>query len=431
MKKIISRRDFAAKAVKASLAFTIIPRFVLGGKGFIPPSDKLTVGFIGTGKQGRNLQGSFSKKTQLIAGADVDSQKLALFKTMTEKSYAETNGQSSWKGFTTYADFRQLLERKDIDGVVIATPDHWHALATILAANAGKHVYCEKPLGHSVEEGRMMVDAVKRNNIVLQTGSMQRSRKDFRYACELVRNGYVGDIKEVLVSVGEGAVPCYLPPQAVPAVLNWDMWVGPAPFHEFNAELAPPVEKDIYPNWRNYREYGGGYVSDWGAHMFDIAQWALDKDNSGPVKFIPPDGKNYRALTMIYDNGIVMKHEDFGRGNGVRFIGTKGSLDISREYLDSTPANIATATIQPNEIHLYESEDHHMDWVNAVKNNKTPICNAETGHRTSSVCCIANIAYWLNRPLEWDPSKEKFKGDKSANKLLRSSSRNEWKIPQV
>jgi len=347
---------------------------------------------------------------------------------MTEKAYAEANEQSSWKGFTAYADFRELLGRKDIDAVVVATPDHWHAMATIMAANAKKHVYCEKPLAHSVEEGRMMADAVKRNNIVLQTGSMQRSRKNFRYACELVRNGYVGDIKEVLVSVGQGAVPCYLPPQPVPSVLNWDMWVGPAPFHEFNAELAPPVEKDIFPNWRNYKEYGGGFVSDWGAHMFDIAQWGLGMDASGPVKFIPPDGKEYKALTMIYDNGIVMKHEDFGRGNAVRFIGTKGNLDISREYLDSNPPNIVTAVIQPGEIHLYESEDHHMDWIDSIKKGKSPICDVETGHRTSSVCCIANIAYWLDRPLEWNPVKEKFKGDKAANKLLKAHSRNEWKL---
>ncbi len=426
-KHTISRRNFINRSAKASIAFTIIPRFVLGGKNFTAPSDKLTTGFIGTGKQARGLMKSFAAKTQVVAGADVDSKKLDLFKSMTEKAYAEANDQSSWKGFSAYGDLRELIARKDIDAVIVATPDHWHALATIMAADAKKHVYCEKPLAHSVEEGRMMVEAVKRNNIILQTGSMQRSRKNFRVACELVRNGYVGDIKEVLVSVGQGAVPCYLPPQQVPAELNWDMWVGPAPFHAFNAELSPPVEKDIFPNWRNYKEYGGGMVSDWGAHMFDIAQWALDKDRSGPVTFIPPNGNDIKSLTMIYDNGIVMKHEDFGRGNAVRFIGTKGMLDISREFLDSNPATIATATISASETHLYQSDDHHIDWIDSIQKNKQPICDVETGHRTSSLCCVANITYWLNQKLEWDPVKEKFRGNKHADKLLKATSRNEWK----
>ncbi|HEY8893742.1 MAG TPA: Gfo/Idh/MocA family oxidoreductase, partial [Niastella sp.] len=177
--KNISRRRFIENTVKASLAFTIVPRFVLGGNGYVAPSDKLNVGFIGTGKQGRLLMKYFWGKVQMVAGSDVDSQKLALFKTLTEKQYAEEKQQAAYNGLATYADFREMLERKDIDAVIIASPDHWHAVHTIMAANAGKHVYCEKPLAHSVEEGRAMVDAVKRNKVVLQTGSMQRSWKNF------------------------------------------------------------------------------------------------------------------------------------------------------------------------------------------------------------------------------------------------------------
>jgi predicted dehydrogenase len=273
-----------------------------------------------------------------------------------------------------------------------------------------------------------MVNAVKHNKVILQTGSMQRSSKNFRQACELVRNGYLGDIKEVLVNVGAAAIPCELPEQPVPAELNWPMWVGPAPTHAFNAILSPPVEEDIFPRWRNYKEYGGGILSDWGAHMFDIAQWALDKDNSGPVEFLPPDGKERKTLHMVYDNGIVMKHEDFGRGFGVRFIGSKGSLDISRSFIDSKPDNIATTIIQPNEIHLYKSDDHQQDWLDAIKSGKQPICNAETGHRSSSVCSLGNIAYWLKRPLTWNPKKEKFKNDKEANKLVKANINGEWKL---
>ena len=427
-KKNLSRRNFVAQTLKASLAFSIVPRFVLGGKGYTTPSDLLTIGFIGTGKQARGLVKGFSSKAIVLAGADVDSQKLDLFKHNTESLYAAARAKLTYSGFTAYHDFNEILTRKDIDGIVVATPDHWHAVATIMAANAKKHVYCEKPLAHSVEEGRAMVDAVKRNNIILQTGSMQRSNANFRHACELVRNGYLGDIKEVLVNVGKPGIPCDLPEQTIPTTLNWDAWVGPATMRNFNAELAPPVEKDIFPNWRNYKEFGGGILSDWGAHMFDIAQWALDKDRSGPVKFFPPDGKDYNTLTMVYDNGIIMKHQDFGRGFGVRFIGTKGTLDISRSFLDSNPSEIAKATIGANETRLFSSNDHHGDWLSAIKSGKQPICDVETGRRTSSLCCIANIAYWVNRPLQWDPVKEKFKGDKEANAMLKAPLRGDWKL---
>lgn len=422
-----SRRSFVKNTLAASVGAMIIPRFVMG-RGYLAPSDRINLGFIGTGKQARGLVRGFAGKAQVVAGADVDSKKLALFQQITEKLYADAKEKIDYKGFNAYADFRQLLDRKDIDAVVIATPDHWHAVHTIMAANAKKHIYCEKPLAHSIEEGRSMVNAVKRNKVVLQTGSMQRSWKNFRQACELVRNGYVGDIKEVLVNVGKPAIPCDLPEQTIPAELNWPMWVGPAPFHSFNAVLSPPVEQDIFPNWRNYKEYGGGILSDWGAHMFDIVQWALDKDNSGPVQFLPPDGKDRKTLHMVYDNGIIVKHEDFGRGFGVRFIGSKGSLDISRSFIDSKPENIATTIIQSNKIHLYKSDDHHQDWLDCIKSGKQPIADVETGHRTASVCCLGNIAYWLNRPLTWNPKKEKFKNDDEANKLVKANINGDWKL---
>ncbi len=423
-----NRRKFITDAAKATLAFTIVPRFVLGGKGYLAPSDKINLGFIGTGKQGRGLLKSFADKAQVIAGADVDSQKLALFQANAEKLYAAATGAVSYKGFKAYADFQELLHRKDIDAVVIATPDHWHAVHTVMSANAGKHVYCEKPMAHSIEEGRAMVNAMKKNKKVFQTGSMQRSWKNFRQACELVRNGYIGKIKEVLVCVGDPAIPCNLGEETKPANLDWENWVGPAPFHAFNAELSPPVEKDIFPNWRLYKEYGGGMVSDWGAHMFDIAQWGLGMDNTGPVKIIPPEGNALKGLTLIYANGIPVKHVDFGRNYGVRFIGEKGKIDISRDYLDSDPANIATATIQPNEIRLYNSPDHYTDWLDCIKTGKQPICDAETGHRTSSLCCLTNIGYWLRKPLDWDPIKEQFTNSPEANQLVKANIRGKWKL---
>lgn len=414
-----SRRSFIKHTTRAAIAFTIIPRYVLGGKGFIAPSDQINIGFIGTGKQSRDLLNSFFEKAQIVAGSDVDFNKLELFRTRTEKAYANMKGLSSYKGFKGYKDFRNLLERKDIDGIIVATPDHWHAIASIMAALAGKHVYCEKPLAHTVMQGRAMVNAINENHLVLQTGSMQRSWKNFRHACELIRNGYIGKISEVLVSVGDPAIPCDLAGEPLPENLDWTRWLGPNPYRPYNSILSPPVEQDIYPMWRKYSEYGGGILSDWGAHMFDIAQWALDMDRSGPLKFIPPDGKEHSTLTMIYANGVVMKHENFGRGYGVRFIGEKGKIDISRDYLDSNPSNIVNAVIQPGEVQLYHSDDHYQNWLDGIKTGRQPICDAETGHRTSSVCAIANIAYKLRRPLTWDPELEKFKDDAEANELLK------------
>ncbi|HLO79679.1 MAG TPA: Gfo/Idh/MocA family oxidoreductase [Chitinophagaceae bacterium] len=424
-----SRRRFIRQSALAAASFYIVPRFVLG-KGYTAPSDMFGLGFIGSGKQARGLMNQFKKQpVRIIAAAEVDATKLNLFKSLAEKAYAEASDKTPTGGFKGYPDYRQLLADPSIDGVVIATPDHWHAYQAVKAAEAKKHIYLEKPLTRTLAEGRAVVNAVKKNKVVLQTGSMQRSWKNFRSACELVRNGYIGKIKEVLVNVGDPAIPCNLGEEVKPPHLDWEGWIGPATYHPFHSELSPPVEKDIFPMWRKYREYAGGILSDWGAHMFDIAQWGLGMDESGPVQFNPPkDPAAVRGLEMIYANGVVLKHVDFGRGFGVRFVGEKGTIDISREYFDSNPANIATATIQPGETKLYVSDDHYADWLNACRKGSQPICPAETGHRSNSVCALANIAYELRRPLKFDPVKETFKGDKEANKLLLPRFREGWKI---
>jgi predicted dehydrogenase len=424
-----SRRRFVKQSLQAGLAFTIVPRFVLG-RGYTAPSDRINLGFIGTGKQGKILLGYFQKNTQtrVLAGCDVDSRKLESFQLLANKLAAEKSDTETYKDLKLYADFRELLDRKDIDAVVIATPDHWHAVQSVMAADKGKHVYCEKPMAHSVGEGRAMVNAMKRNKVIMQTGSMQRSSDRFRDAVNLVRSGAIGKVKEVLVMVGEPAIPCDLPEMPVPANLNWDAWIGPSVVHSYHTELSPPLEQDIYPHWRNYKEYGGGLLSDWGAHMFDIAQWGLDMDRSGPVKFEPPTGNAVQGLTMTYKNGIVMRHVDFGRKYAVRFIGENGSIDVSRSFLDSKPENIITTQPGANAKKVYFSNNHYQDWIDGIKNNIQPICDVETGHRSSSVCALANIAYWLRRPLEWDPEKEQFKNDKEANALLMPRMRAPWKV---
>jgi predicted dehydrogenase len=424
-----SRRQFVKQGFQAAVAFTIIPRFVMGGKGYLAPSDRITLGFIGTGKQGKILAGYFHKNTdtQIIAGSDVDSKKLAAFHQHVQKQASEKTGQE-YKSFSPYPDFRELLQRKDIDAVVIATPDHWHAVQTVMAANAGKHVYCEKPMAHSVGEGRAMVNAVKKNKVAFQTGSMQRSWDKFRNAVDLVRNGYIGQVKEVLVTVGDPAIAFGLPGMPVPEYLNWDAWVGPSVVRPYHTELSPPIEQDVYPHWRNFKEYGGGSLSDWGTHMFDIVQWALDKDRTGPVKFDPPSGNAVKGLTMTYNDGIVMKHVDFGRKYAVRFIGEKGVIDVSREFLDSNPAAIVYTPFSSGDKRVYSTNNHYQDWINSIKTGKPTVADVETGHRTSSVSALANIAYWLRRPLEWDPKNEQFKNDAEANALLTPPVRAPWKL---
>jgi predicted dehydrogenase len=422
--KSLSRRDFLGRSVAAAAALTLVPRHVLGGAGYTPPSDEITLGFIGTGMQGRGLGNEFAKRARVVAGCDVYPAKLERFVTTVEN--ASSQAGKTAKGIRRYSDFRELLADKGIDAVVIATPDHWHAVQVIEAVKAGKDVYCEKPYAHSIEEGRLMVQAVEKYKRINQTGNMQRSWKTFRTACQLVRNGHLGNLVEVKVCCGPPPQKYDLQPEAKPAGLDWDLWIGPAVYNAFNAELAPPVDRDIFPNWRNYKEYGNGMTADWGAHMFDIAQWGLGKDNSGPVAVYPPEGKKRKYLTFEYDNGVRMTHEDFGRGYAVRFIGTKGIIDISRGFLEALPAEILTHEFTDTEVKLYESDDHYQNWLDSIKTRRQPICTAEVGHRTATVCLLANICYELQRPLSWDPVKESFINDSEADKLRSGYLRSPW-----
>ena len=427
----LSRRRFIGQALTATAGVYIVPRHVLGGKGFTAPSDEIVLGFIGTGKQSKGLQRRFMEQsgTRVLAGCDVDKLKLERFEQIAKDYYAEKAGQADFKGVKLFSDFNELLEMSEIDAVVIATPDHWHAIQTVRAAAAGKDIYCEKPMSHTVEEGKAMIEAVNKYNRVFQTGSMQRSRESFHKACELVYNGYIGDIRQVLVSVGPPPIPCRLPDEPTPAYLDWNNWNGPAPERGYNPELSPHISNDIFPHWRNYAEYGGGMVTDWGAHMFDIAQWGLGMDRSGPVSFVPPGGNDPKeGMKFYYENGIEMIHQDFGRGNAVRFIGTEGTIDISRSFLESTPENIVQAEIKSSDKRLYNSRDHYGDWLNAIRNRTQPICDVETGHRSASVGNLANIAYKLKRKLTWDPVKEKFKKDQGANQLLGKVMRAPWSL---
>lgn len=428
-KHALSRRQFIGRTAALSAVF-IIPRHVLGGKGYTAPSDRITLGFIGNGRQGNGLLNSFlnTGEVQVLATSDVYKVKRDDFKRKVNAFYAKQSDRSDYKGCVDYNDFRELLERKDIDAVVIASPDFWHAVHTIRAAEAGKDIYCEKPLAHTIKEGRAMVKAIEKHRRVLQTGSMQRSWPEFRQTVELIRNGYIGDIKTIKVSVGGPPVDYNLPEEPLPEGLDWNLWLGPDSYYHYNNRIAPLPGADFWAEWRAYKPFGGGFMADWGAHMFDIVQWALDMDRSGPTHIIPPDGKKHPFLTYEYANGITMTHENFGKNNGIRFIGTKGQIDIQRHNLVTTPASLKDQPIGANEKHVYYSDNHYKDWLTAIRKRTQPICDVETGHRSASVCNLGNIAYELKRPLKWDPEKEKFMRDSEANRLCGRKMRKPWKI---
>jgi len=420
----ISRRNFVGTAAVGAASFSVIPAFAFAGNAV---TDKIRLGFIGTGIQSHGLLKSLAKcpETVVMACCDVVSTKLEKF-----KGEAQVINDEKWKGekfeVTGYKNYRELLGRQDIDAVVIATPDHWHAQVAVDAAKAGKDIYCEKPMASTVAEGRAMVKATRKYKRVFQTGNMQRSWRNFRHAAELVTNGYIGEIKEVNVCVGPPVKALDLPAIPAPDNIDWDMWVGPSLFREYSPVLAPPVEDTRFPNWRNYREFGGGMITDWGAHMFDIAQWALGMDESGPVEFNPPAEHAVIGLQMKYKNGVVLNHKNWGEFNAVQFVGTKGKIEVSRSFLRSEPSNIVEMEIKPTDKRLYNSDNHYQDWIDAIKKRTRPVSDVETGHRTASLCNIANIAYELQRPLKWDPKKEQFTGDAAASMMLSRAYRGKW-----
>lgn len=402
----------------------------MGADGATPASERLTIGFIGMGKQMGGHVGAFlgRQQCQVVAVCDVESRRLEKFKAQIDEYYAQKSGKGAYTGCAAYGDYRDLLAREDIDAVVIATPEHWHALQVVDAANAGKDIYCEKPLSHTIHEARAMVKAVRRNGVVFQTGSQQRSERGFRVACELVRNGRIGKLHTVHVNVGGPPVDCYLPAQPAPDTLNWDFWLGPAPARPYHEDIAPPLEFNGWPNWRAYRDYSGGQMCDWGAHHFDIAQWGLGMDNSGPVAIYPPDAEHER-LTYVYANGVVVQHGGGSGGKaGVEFIGDAGRVMVNRGYLETDPPHLVNELPGPNEIRLYASDSHHDNWLDCIKTRGRTICDVEIGARSITVCHLGNIAYHLNRPLKWDPVEERFVDDEAANRRLAVAMRSPWTL---
>lgn len=421
----VNRRVFLRIAGAAAVGFPyLVSSSALGGAGSTAASERITLGFIGTGKQSKHLMRSFlnSSGTQVLAACDVDTLKLARGKGIVEDHY---KGKGRSEQCAAYGDYREIVGREDIDAVVISTPDHWHAITVIDSAKAGKDIYCEKPLSGTIREARAMANAVRRYGRVFQVGSMQRSDWHFRLGCELVQNGYIGELKTVTVGVGGPPGDDKLPGMPIPDYLDWEMWVGPALWRPYHSELSPHFSKDIFPHWRSHPSFGGGGMTDWGAHHFDIAQWGMGMDESGPVEIIPPDGKGIKVLTYKYASGVTMTRDN---ANGVLFTGTKGKVETNRGHLKTWPDGLKDTKLGPNEKHLYESKNHYVDWLDAIRKRTKPVCDIETGLRSVSVCHLGNIAYKLGRPLKWDPQREEIIGDPDASKLLSRPMRAPWRL---
>jgi predicted dehydrogenase len=424
----VTRRGFLKGGMVALGAPCLVSPSVLGAER-AAPSDRIAVGLIGMGKQcGWHLGTMLGRPdTQVLAVCDVELCKREAARKAANDRYAAEKAKGSYKGCDAYNDFRELVDRPDIDAVVIATPDHWHAIPVIRAAESGKDVYCEKPLSLTIGEARAMVNAIRRYGRVFQTGSQQRSGANFRIGCEMVRSGRIGKVHTVHVNVGGPSVPCDLPGQPVREGVDWDLWLGPAPWRPFHETICPPVSFGGWPQWRNYRDYSGGGMTDMGAHHFDIAQWGMGTELTGPVEIIPPDGKEHRWLTYKYANGITMHHGG-GQNADVTFIGADGKIMVGRHPTRTEPPEILATPIGAHEVHLYSSNNHHGDWLDCIRTRQKPICDVEIGCRSVSICHLGNLAYVLKRPLKWDPAKEQFLGDDEANRWVDRPKREPWTL---
>lgn len=420
MNKSLKRRTFLRQGGAALAAPFILPR-----RGFAQdssPNDRIVMGAIGVGGRGTYNMTNFlgRSEVQMVAACDV-------YEPHRERARLRVNDRYGNEDCASYNDFRELLDRDDIDAVCVGTPDHWHTLINVYAAQTGKDIYSEKPLTLVIDEGRILVNAVRRYGRVFQVGSQQRSSWNFRYACELVRSGKLGNIHTVTAFLPSGPTAEWPEmPQEVPEGLDWDMYLGPA-------KWVPYMRQRTFWDFRWFFDYSGGQMTDWGAHHFDIAQWGLGMDESGPVKIKgtatrPQDGPYetfiHFDVEFEYANGIKMIGTN--PEHGTKFEGSEGWVHVWRGGLDAEPKDLLEETIGPNDVHLYESNDHHGNFLDCVRTRQRPICDVETGHRSVTCAHLANIACKLGRELRWDPEREVFIGDEQANEMRFRPYRAPW-----
>ena len=456
MQKIMKRRSFLKQAAGITAATLGVPLFIraraLGKDGAVAPSERVTLASIGVGGMGTNNLRAFLAQpdVQVLAVCDVvtasdeyghwykNGWNGAWFgrepaRKIVDDDYAKKNPSGRYKGCDAYVDFREIIARDDIDAVCVTTPDHWHAVPVVMAAAAGKDIYCEKPLSLTIAEGRAMVEAARRYNIVFQTGTMRRSADQYRFICELIRNGRIGKLQRAITTIGPNnkqAPPSDWQPMPVPDWLDYDMWLGPAP--------AAPYHKDrcLY-TFRFGLDYSGGQTTNLGAHVIDIIQWANGTDDTGPVEFEdqgsewPGDGLFTTATKVSfrarYANGVEFTCQT-AKGESWRFEGTDGWIEVLDDKWTGAPESLKTTVIGANEIHLYRSSEHHRNFIDCIKSRRPTAAPAEVGHRSTSICLLANIAMRLRRTLHWDPIAERFTDSDEANGMLAKPMRSPWHL---
>lgn len=434
-KKLWSRRRFLTTAATGAAGVAVIPHLT-GCKSKVA-EDSIRLGFIGLGQQAMFLLDGFMQVpgVRAVAGCDVYGIKRERFERRV-KAFHDQAGTKA--GVKTFEKFEDLLALEDVDAVVIAAPDHWHALIAIAACRAGKDVYLEKPMTFTIKEGQELRKVVRETGRVFGLGSQQRSSSEFQHAVKLVQAGTLGKITLVNAYVGAPPIPYNLPEEPIPADLNWDLWLGPLPGDiHFNNQLDPPISLDPEENeklwgaWRWYKEMGGGFTTDWGAHMFDIVQWGLGMDRNGPVE-ISPIGDGTEFMMFKYADGTIFTSEPFNeqKTKGVKFIGDNGWIEVSRgSFIASDPG------FMPPETEVIEGPyetriPHQINFIESVRSRQDPVVPVEIAHSSCTVCNLGNIACELKRTVKWDPSTETFVDDTdgAAANLLHYDYRKPWTL---
>jgi predicted dehydrogenase len=396
-----TRRRFLKAAGAAISAPLLIPASAIGAGGQVAPSERIVMATIGCGGRGRGDMRGFmgNSDVQMVAVCDpVPAHR--------QEALRNVNDRYGNKDCREYNDFREVLVRDDIDAVLIGTPDHWHAIITIEACQHGMDVFCEKPECLTIREGRAMVDAVRRHGRVFSGGS-QRVLGDYGNWPRIVRSGALGQIQEVFVSCGGPSGDCYLDPQPIPPGLDWDMWLGPAPWRPYHESLTKG-------GFRPYRDYSGGGMTDWGAHRFGAALFATGRHNTGPVEIYPPD-EDHERLTFVFADGMKMYH---GGTNNITYVGSEGQLP-----------GVHRTPVQRVDMEGYHGSGGLFgDFIHCVRTREEPFRNVEAAHRATTVCHLGNIAYWLKRPLKWDPDREEIVDDPVAARWLDRPRRGPWTI---
>jgi len=443
----MQRRKFINKTTLGTAAIvgfpTIVPAHVLGKDA---PSNKINIGQIGCGRiaRGHDMPDTIKyDDTRFVAVCDVDTNRALKAKTWIDSYYQEKTGKAKYMDTKSYEDYRELLLNKDIDAVVISTPDHWHAQPAMEAALAGKDIYLQKPTSLTIKEGQQLQEIVQRKNVILQLGTQQRAMPQFRVAAELVRNGRIGKVHTVKIGLpGDPAGPV-APEMPIPSNLNFDMWLGSTANVPYTEIGVHPQNDLSRPGWLRIRKYGAGMITGWGQHHYDSAAWGMDTELTGPVSVealaeFPKSGLwNVHGDFFVkheYQNGITV-YTSGGYTNGVRYEGTEGWIFVSRgdymasasdpvdqeessKALNASDPNILTSVIGPDEIHLEKIDDQHGNWIECIKSRKEPVSPIEKGHKACTICLISDIAMQFDRKLQWDPENEVFVNDDEANALL-------------